>query len=238
MDVSHLLLACAAVFLAVVSQLLTGFGFAMVLIPLLMLRIPPAEAVMVSAMLGAVLTLIQAIRDREHIDRPMASSLLTWSLIGLPIGVLVLKWLPAAILKWVVILAVFAALYVVVRGLAIPRSRLSSALTGLISGTLLTSTGINGPPVVAFVRTLPGTVRQYRATIATIFCVQGWLGVFLFAVSGQLERHTLGLAGVGLLVMPVGIFVGEHLFQYVNPQRLRWGIIGMLVLCLGFLMFR
>src|SRR5690606_34065565 len=168
------------------------------------------------------------------IDRPMASSLLVWSLIGLPIGVLVLKLLPATILKWVVITAVFAALYVVVRGLAIKRSRVSSALTGLISGTLLTSTGINGPPVVAFVRSLPGTVRQYRATIAAIFCAQGLLGVSLFAVTGQLSRHTLGMAGVGLLVMPIGIFVGEHLFQYVNPQRLRWGIIGMLVLCLSF----
>lgn len=238
MDVLQFISACAAVFLAVVSQLLTGFGFAMVLIPLLMLSIPPADAVVVTAVLGTILTSIQTVRDRDHIDKPMASSLLTWSLIGLPIGVLVLKLLPAEILKWVVISAVAAALVVVARGVAIERSRVSSALAGLASGALLTSTGINGPPIVALVRSLPGTVRNYRATIAAIFCVQGWLGISLFALAGQFKPQTLMLASTGLLALPAGIWVGEHLFRYVNPERLRWGIIGMLVLCLTFLMWR
>lgn len=239
MDLLHFTYASAAVFLAIVSQMLTGFGFAMVLIPLLMLAsAPPAQAVVVTALLSTILTSIQTIRDRDHIDTAMAGSLLLWSLMGLPLGVLVLKLLPAEVLQWVVISVVAAALLVVAGGVVIQRNRVSSAVTGLVSGVLLTSTGINGPPIVALVRSLPGTVRNYRATIAAIFCAQGWLGICLFVLAGQFSRETLLLATSGLVALPLGITVGERLFRYVNPERLRWGIMGMLTLCLVFLIGR
>lgn len=238
MDPLFLLLGGLAVLLAVVSQLLTGFGFAMVLVPLLLLMVDPADAVVTTALLGTLLTTLQTFRDRSHVDRPMATSLMAWSLAGLPLGVLAMSVLSDENLKWTVVGVVLLALYVILRDVAFPRSRTSSALAGLSSGALLTSTGINGPPLVALVRSNQDSVLRYRATLAAVFCGQGWLGLGMFAMAGRVNAAALSLASAGLLALPVGILIGERLFKYVDARRLRRGIVAMLLLSLAFVVFR
>lgn len=232
MDPFTLVLGASAIFIAVISQLLTGFGFAMVLVPLLMLSLGPADAVVITTLLGAVLTTFLVVRDRQHIDRRRAATLLAWSLAGLPLGVLALDSLAAATLKWSVVGVVAASLLIVLSGVSLRSGRLNSAFAGISSGTLLTSTGINGPPLVALVRSSQKSVLQYRSTLAAVFCGQGWLGFSMFAMTGKLNTVTLSLSGVGLLAMPLGILVGERLFKHVDAGRLRIGIIVMLILSL------
>lgn len=238
MENSSLLLGGLAVLLAVVSQLLTGFGFAMVLVPLLLLMVDPADAVVATALLGTLLTTLQTLRDRSHVDRPMATSLMGWSLIGLPLGVLAMGVLSAEALKWTVVGVVLLALYIIMRDVAFRNTRANSAMAGLASGALLTSTGINGPPLVALVRSSQDSVLRYRATLAAVFCGQGWLGLGMFAMAGRINTTTLSLLAAGLVALPVGILIGERLFRYVDARRLRRGIVAMLLLSLAFVVFR
>ena len=233
MDLLSLAFGAAAIFIAIISQLLTGFGFSMVLMPLLILgSLGPAEAVVVTTSLAAMLTTVLTIRDRKHIDRQLAVKLLAWSLAGLPLGVLALNTLSPALLKWAVVLAVSIALLVVLSGVSLRNGRISSAFAGFTSGVMLTSTSINGPPLVALVRASQTSVMSYRATLSAVFCGQGWLGVLLLTMAGKLNTATLSLSGLGLLAMPLGILVGERLFRYVDAQRMRVGIIILLILSL------
>jgi len=238
MEPLSLLLGGLAVLLAVVSQLLTGFGFAMVLVPLLLLMVAPADAVVTTALLGTLLTTLQTLRDRSHVDRPMAASLMVWSLVGLPLGVLAMGILSAEALKWTVVGVVLLALYIILRDVAFRKTRTNSALAGLSSGALLTSTGINGPPLVALVRSNQDSVLRYRATLAAVFCGQGWLGLGMFALAGRINATTLNLSATGLVALPLGILIGERLFRHVDAQRLRRGIVAMLLLSLAFVIFR
>src|SRR5690606_4052592 len=123
-----LLLGGFAVLLAVISQLLTGFGFAMVLVPLLLLMIDPADAVVTAAMLGTLLTSLQTVKDRSHVDRRMTSALLAWSLAGLPLGLLAMTLLSAEALKWAVVGVVLLALLIVMRGTVLKNTPVSSAI--------------------------------------------------------------------------------------------------------------
>ncbi len=238
MDLLSIAIGVFAVFLAVISQLITGFGFAMVLVPLLMLSVGAADAVVTTALLGAVLTSFQTLRDRQHIDRRRALTLLLWSLAGLPLGVLALNYLSAETLKWTVVGAVIIALLIVMTGVSLKSGRFNSALAGVSSGTLLTSTGINGPPLVALIRSSQKSVLQYRSTLAAVFCGQGWLGLAMLAGAGKVNATTLSLSGAGLLAMPLGIVVGERLFKHVDAERMRLGIIIMLMLCLAVVVLR
>lgn len=227
-----------AVLLAVISQLLTGFGFAMVLVPLLLLLVAPADAVVTTALLGTLLTTLQTLRDRTHVDRPMARSLMAWSLIGLPLGVLAMSVLSAEALRWTVVGVVLMALVVILRNVAFSNTRANAALAGLSSGALLTSTGINGPPLVALVRSNQASMLRYRATLAAVFCGQGWLGLALFGLSGKINATSLSLSASGLVALPIGVVIGERLFKYVDAQRLRRGIVAMLLLSLAVVVFR
>lgn len=238
LELSTVIIIAGSVFLAVVSQLLTGFGFAMVLIPLLMLVIGPAEAVVATNIMGSALSACLVFHDRKFIDKTKAFSLLGWSLIGLPLGVLAIAWLAPEALKWIILTVVLSALAVVALNLSLPNTRWITAFVGVLSGSLLTSTGVNGPPLVALVRANNYSVRQYRGTLTAIFFVQGWLGVVMLAMAGKVGTAALAPAAVGLLMMPLGFYTGHRLFRHIDARKLRIGISIMLGFTVISVMFR
>lgn len=227
-----LLVTAGATLLATLSQLLTGFGFALVLVPMLLLVAAPAQAVGVSILLGTVLTLVMAWRDRQHVDRPKLLELLAGSVIGLPLGAVALHTLSDTTLKWIIVASVTGALLVVLANLVLRNRRTTTTLVGIVSGGLLTASGVNGPPLVALLRANQYPPSVYRATIAAIFAVQNVLAAALLAGTGQITSTILAMVGAGLVVVPGAYWLGERLFRHIDAVRLRRGIIAMLALCL------
>src|SRR5690606_6428490 len=124
------------------------------------------------------------------------------------------------------------ALVIVAVNVTFRANRWFTMIAGLLSGTLLTSTGLNGPPLVVLIRAANYSVRQYRATLAAIFFVHGWAGIALLAGAGKINTGILSLAAVGVLIIPIGFVVGERLFKHIDARRLRLGITLMLTLCI------
>src|SRR5690625_550455 len=237
MDILTVVVVFAAAFVAIISQLLTGFGFALVLIPLLMLVIEPTQAVTVSIILGLVLNSTVAYRECEHIRRAQAGQLIASSVFGLPLGLGVLYLVSAPALR-IIIAVVALALIIVALKVAIRATRFTTLACGLLSGTLLPSTGVSGPPLVVLMRAQNYTVRQYRATLAAVFTVQCLTGLLLLLADGRLQQAVFIYAGMGALMLPLGYFVGERLFRYIDAARLTRGIILMLLLCMVFVVLR
>jgi len=100
-------------------------------------------------------------------------------------------------------------------------------LAGVVSGGLLTSTGMNGPPLVtALVDREP---RRYRATLQAVFAGQDAVAVVAFAALGHIDADVLMLALGGVAGLPLGWRVGDAIFDRVSPERLRPLVIGTLV---------
>lgn len=228
-----LIVAAGASLLGTLSQLLTGFGFAMVVVPMLLLVASPTQAVSVSILLGTLICLTMAWRDRQHIDRAKLKELLLGSLIGLPLGAAALRLLPETVLKWVIVASVLGALMVVVANLSLRNRRSTSTAIGILSGSLLTISGVNGPPLVALLRANQYSPSVYRATIAAIFAVQNVIGVGLLMGTAQITPTVLAMFTAGLIMLPLGYWLGDRLFQRINAKQLRKGIIIMMLLCLA-----
>lgn len=232
-DLSTGLALGASVIVAAVSQIVTGFGFAIVLVPLLLFWAAPAQAIALAALLGAVLTTAVSLREHAYVQRKVALLLFASSLPGLPLGIAALGWLPLAWLKALVAAVVVCAVVVVLRrGIALGRAAALTALAGLLSGILLTATGMNGPPLVAAMRARGHGEREYRATLAAVFSAQGWIGFVLLALAGKVQPATLGLAGIGLLALVPGMALGAKAAERLDAGRVRQAIIVMLVVCL------
>ncbi len=73
--------------------------------------------------------------------------------------------------------------------------------TGVLSGALLTSTGMNGPPVVLMMQALRLPPRPFRATLQVIFFGQDAAAVAAFAVLGYLDPAVLVVVA-GVTVPP------------------------------------
>ncbi len=227
--VETLLVSGLIVCLAAFVQSTTGFGFALVAVPLLAMVTEPQRAVVSVTAVSLLLSASVGWRHRASLDREAVVGYTWTGLLGMPVGLVVLLVVPPSALKALVGVVVLLA----VAGMA-RRVRVSGrgwqVAAGLLGGALLSSTGMNGPPIVIGLdgRQLPPA--RFRATLQAIFALQGVVAVGLFAVSGLVDR------GVGLLVLtdavalPIGWRLGGLLFQRLNPRQFRIGVLSMLVL--------
>ena len=201
------LVACAG---GAALQATAGFGFALLAAPVLVRALGPAEAIGVLGVLSIlvnVLTLAgtasRAKAGRAPNPRSAAGSdaspsgVLVGELLrlappaaaGLIIGALLLGIVPDAVLQAVLAAAVLAAL--VTRGGApptvVPPRRAWRMLTGAGAGLMTTTIGVNGPPLVLWLRARGATASQLRATLATAFLAAGAATVLVLALLGDLH---------------------------------------------------
>ncbi|WP_310962535.1 sulfite exporter TauE/SafE family protein [Nocardioides terrisoli] len=210
--------------LAAVAQAVTGFGSALVSVPLLTLVVHPAEAVVAATLLGLVLAGWGASRERAHADRPRAGRLVLTGALGIPIGLALLLVLDERVLQLVIGSTVLVLVALLAAGLRIRSTSTTLTVAGLTSGALLTSTGMNGPPLVMVLRGL--SPRTSRATLQVVFCVQDAVAVVGFGVVGRLTAPTLALAAAGALAVPVGWRIGDGLFHRLPARALHWLVLG------------
>lgn len=217
----------AAVFvLAAVAQAITGFGSALVAVPLLTLMVHPIVAVVAATAVSLVLTSGAAWRERSHVDVASARTLTVTGVLGMPLGLVLLAladesrlevWIAATML--VMVLLVASGVRIGPRGLPV---------AGLVSGALLTSTGMNGPPLVMAL--MDREPRGYRATLQGVFAVQDVVAVAAFLVLGYVDREVALLTASGVVGIPLGWRLGDAVFHRIPAARLRPVIVAGLVL--------
>lgn len=217
----------AAVFvLAAMAQAITGFGSALVAVPLLTLVVHPIAAVVAATAVSLVLTTGAAWRERSYVDVASTRVLTLTGVLGMPLGLVLLTvtdesrleaWIAATML--VMVLLVASGVRIGARGLPV---------AGLLSGALLTSTGMNGPPLVmALMEREP---RRYRATLQGVFAVQDVVAVAAFLALGYVDGEVALLTASGVVGIPIGWRLGDVVFHRIPAARLRPVIVGGLVL--------
>jgi uncharacterized membrane protein YfcA len=202
-----------------VLQSATGFGFSMLTSPLLLARHGPQQAVTVSSLLGFRLSAVLLAGEgrRPVVARHDATVLVACSLPGLALGAIALSTFSVRALALVMAVGVFGGLVVRVRARRAPVHEVhpwSAPLAGLASGTLGTSTGISGPPLIfhLLARGLPPAIM--RDTLAAIFVCLGAIGLIPLAITGGLDVPS-GMP-VLLVTALVGQFAGRGLFARMS----------------------
>lgn len=225
-------LGALAVLIGAALQSATGFGFALMAAPLLVAIYGPRPAVsamVVLAILVSTLTLAGE-RRRPRADIRETVTLVAWSLPGLFAGALVLEAAPQRALKVLVAAVVLAAVGLRLRGARREHawSHPRTALTGVVSGVLSTSTGIGGPPLVFHLLGRGLERGHMRDTLAVVFLAGGVLSVGALLVTGAFDLPgDLVLLVAGTLT---GQIAGRRLFRLLHGERYERAVLGALVL--------
>jgi len=226
---SLLLVAFSVVLLAAATQAMIGFGFALVAVPLLSLTLDPRTAVVGVGIAGLVLTVAVAVQERRHARWPVVGLLLGALVAGMPVGLLVLRTAPDRLLTAMIGAAVVACAGLIWRGLRIPTTRPAVLGLGALAGVLATSTGTNGPPLVAAFQAMGYEPRAFRATLAAIFTGSGLLAIAGFALAGQVSAAALQVGAIGVPASLLGWWGGNLAFRKLDPRRFRQVVLGALM---------
>lgn len=156
------LLAVLVLGFAAAVQMASGFGFALMAVPMLAVVVGAHDAVLLAVLEGAVFCAYQAIEGRGHRDGWVVARLLAGAAAGLPVGYLVFRRIDADLLTLLIGVLVLVATAALARGLTFSsRSPAADLVAGACAGVLTTSTATNGPPVVLLLsgRRLPLPAR-------------------------------------------------------------------------------
>ena len=210
-----------AAFAGAAVQSVSGFGFALLVIPILTVVAGPREAVVTMTAVGVPLVIVNGWRWREDLRRRVALILVGTALVGTPLGVVFLREADDRVLAATVGLVVLVLTVAIWRGLRVPPGTTTLGIAGAVSGALAASVGTNGPPL-AFALDAEGLPPEaFRATLQTVFAVEGSIALLTFWATdlitiGLVPAIVAGLVGAGL-----GALVGDRMARGVDRARFR-----------------
>jgi hypothetical protein len=224
-------LAAAMTFGAAAIRGLTGFGMAIILVPLLGLVIRPDQAVVLAILLQFLIGPIGIKTIVADSDRSSSLMIAGFAVLATPFGLWLLAHTAPDLARLLISLVAIGAFILVVmpkRQNAAP-GRAATAATGIASGILTGFAAMPGPPVVPYYLRGAFSPVTARASMMLIF--------FATAIAGTISSTLLGLTTVPLMLIAVALFVpmfvGNHLgqmaFGRVSPTLWR----SMVALLLG-----
>jgi uncharacterized protein len=208
-SVGNLALIWLVVFIAAFIRGLTGFGLAIILIPLLSIIILPERAVLLGILIGLLNGYIGYRASWRRSDPAVMRPIILSAMIAAPIGLLLLTQTPPDIARLLIALISIAGFAVLSlhRTALPPPGAAPLVATGLASGFLGGFAAIPGPPVLYyFVRTgITPTVA--RDAMIVIFFWSPWTTAIAALLTGRLDWN---LAALALLCFPL-LFTGNML---------------------------
>lgn len=207
--------------LAGVAQAVSGFGSALVAVPLLALVTDPVSAVVAATAVGLALAGFAVVAEREFIERDVTVQLLIAGGLGMPLGLWLLTALSEQALTFLMAASVLLALVLVVSKVQLRGGRPVTWGSGALSGVLLTSTGMNGPPLVLGLHLLNLVPQRFRATLQGVFFGHDALAVIGFLIVGTFSIDAGWLAAGGVLGSVLGWKLGDRLFHRLSPEMFR-----------------
>lgn len=228
----QLAIALAAALAAAFVRGLAGFGMAILLVPVLGLAVPPAEAVVVSNWLGVLIGLIGL---RKILGNSEKSAYVIGGLAVLltPLGVWLLAITDPAVARLVIALIALGSFVLVLlpkRAEHHAPSTLETGTTGITSGVLTGFAGMPGPPVVPYYLRRQISPQLARASMMTIFMATSIAGVASASLLGVATVREPMLAAILFPAVLLGNWAGNHAFGKVSDAAWRiftGGVLGV-----------
>ena len=193
---------------------ITGFGFALVALPPLMIWYSPKEIIpvlLLCNLFSSVLIVLQK-KDRQLINKQFEWLIIFGALFTI-VGVVFLKYLPEHLL--IVIVSVFLIILTVlsILGVQYPLkiTDRSYKIAGAFLGFLTGSISISGPPMALFLYSAKVDIQQFREIFSWFSVVTSVVALSGYFVLGILTLQSLKTSLLFLPILFIGSFIGKRI---------------------------
>ena len=225
---------CAIAFVSGTARGFSGFGAALIFMPLASSVAPPrlvAALLLIIDFVAAMPLLPEAWR---RADRKATAVIVLGALVGVPIGTYFLSVLDPVATRWIISCFVAALLALLLSGWRyrgkdhVWLSVGIGGLSGFCSG--LAQTG--GPPIVGYWLGRPIASTVARANIVLFFGGSDFFSMVSYAATGLITRDALLLSLIVGPVYAIGVGFGASLFGHASERIFRticYALIGAAV---------
>ncbi len=226
------------VFLAALQQSLSGFGFALVAMPLLVQLLGIRVAAPLVAALGLTLTTINSFRWRREMELKEIRRLGVWMALGIPLGIWGIITLNESFVKAVLgLLLVGYALFALFKPDKLPTiSRHWAYPAGFLAGILSGAYNTPGPPLVLYGNLRKWPHQRFRAVLQSLFAFAATIVVIGHLVAGNFSSSVLRWTMLTLPGLVLGVSLGAMFDRRISPTHLgKWITLVTLVLGVSLL---
>ncbi|MBI2521045.1 MAG: sulfite exporter TauE/SafE family protein [Bdellovibrio sp.] len=224
-------------FFATLLRAFTGFGDALVAMPLLMLCLPGPIAIPLFALISGTIGIVMVIHGRKEIDLRTTWRLTIASLLGVPVGIYYLHHFNDQLIKSLlgIALLIFTFLNLLRPGVIKLHTDRSSYFFGPLSGALGAAYNINGPPIVVYATLRGWSQKDFHTTMQGYFFLSGLSIMIGHGVSGLWTREVFIFYLVSLPTTLLAMLVGTKIAKKI-PTVFFHRIANILVGCIGGLL--
>lgn len=208
-------------FLATLIRSAFGFGEALIAVPLLALLLPVEVAAPVAVLVSITVAFIVVVQDWRKVHFRSALWLVLPTLLGIPLGLLLLRAAAEPVIK-----AVLAAVIIAFSTHALLRGRRRELkddrhawLFGFTAGILGGAYGMNGPPLAIYGSLRRWSPQHFRATLQGYFLPASLAGICGYSAAGLWTPTVSRLYLVSLPFVLIATFLGRAINRRMDGHR-------------------
>ena len=206
------------ILIAAIIRGFSGFGFALVAVPLLSMIMPPLSFVpiifgmQIIAVLPGLRQTLQDAQWKQIVPLVPGGILGTWG------GLLLLYRIHPEIIGFIIAIAVVFVAIFLLKGFRLGRqfTKIEIGSIGMLSGLLNGSAGLPGPPVIIAQLVTPNTDKMVRSNLIIFFTILAIFGLAAIISGGNLNKTHVSLMATSAPFLILGTLLGEKLFR--NPM--------------------
>lgn len=224
-----LFLVFVLITVAAAAQAVTGFGFVLVAVPFLALLTDPRTAVVAGTTLGLLVTALGWSEDRAGVDWGPVRAILAGAMVGIPLGLVIFTSLTTRTLQMLIGAVVLGFTALLLLRVRVPGGRPTQLVAGTVSGGMLATIGMTGPPLVLALQAAELPPRTFRATLQAALTLQSTVVVTGLVLADQLSSDSLKVVAVGIPALWAGWRIGDRVFRRLSAHQVRTFVLLTLV---------
>jgi uncharacterized membrane protein YfcA len=218
-------------FVATLIRSAFGFGEALVAVPLLALLIPVEVAAPVAVLVSITVALIVVVQDWRKVHLRSAVWLVLPTLLGIPLGLMLLTAVPESVVKGIlaVVIIAFSAHTLLSRKQHELKNDNFAWLFGFSAGVLGGAYGMNGPPLVIYGSLRRWSPQHFRATLQGYFLPASLAGLWGYQMAGlwtpAVNRYYLWSLPFVVAATFLGRVINRRVAVHQFLLYVHWGLI-------------
>jgi uncharacterized protein len=218
-----IVLLVAAAFIAALARGFSGFGGALIFIPLASAAIGPKAAVPILLVIDGVAQLALLKNAWRQANRREVATMAAGALIGIPLGTAVLNFVDPVLLRWAIAALIIAMLALLISGWRYHGQPIAATTVGVgfAAGILSGAIQAAGPPVVAYWLGGASTPSTVRANIILFFFCTSVVAALSYLATGLLGIEVLLLAALTVPFYALGMYIGTRMFGLASERLFR-----------------